>query len=310
MELFRTKGIYPRRSHASLPTSSRCSGFTLVELLVTITIITVALGITMSGLSTVMKRSDVATTTNLICTVHRTLSKQARIVSAGTAIYGFSIVYAQQGASSDRGGLSNGDYFAYGIFPWWVEPTITSPGASATANWGTLSATRVGFKSAEDLNLVFGGSVLGTNTVSTITASTTIPFTNNYFFLFEDGERPWRKIYSTKYTSGTGIVRSTATLPVTPSAPPYYLHVAYEPGTGLMHAMVNTTNIGTSTSTISAISTGLLAGFPGDIVLNPFNLSTRNPNQIELLMCNFKNAVNTKRIVLYQNGNYEVHAAN
>lgn len=101
----------------STPThrSSSSSGFTLIEVVVVMSIITILMGMGIPGIINAQRRADRYATVNILGTVHDACVSNAKQFGSSGAVYGFTLSYANNS-------VLTGANSALAIKPWVIWP--------------------------------------------------------------------------------------------------------------------------------------------------------------------------------------------
>lgn len=146
------------------------------------------------------------------------------------------------------GKIPNTAYVAATIAPWYVR----------------YGQAQQPFASDYALQSAFGSGLIATGTS----------------FTFSDKQMPCGKVTLSAFTNGVAVPTTTT---ISSSK---FLHVAYEPGTGFMHAY------------LGASSDYTLLDSPSELV-------ALAPNQVEITLYSIATNAAQNRVILYMNGNYE-----
>lgn len=119
----------------STPTHRSSSGFTLIEVVVVMSIITILMGMGIPGIINAQRRADRYATVNILQTVHDACQGNAKQFGGAGAVYGFTLGYTQNSTS-----YISGQYSASAIRPWVIQPDATSTVVYNTAPANLLQA--------------------------------------------------------------------------------------------------------------------------------------------------------------------------
>lgn len=220
-------------------------GFTLTEMVVVIGILVLLMGLAMPAMMMSMRRSDANSTQNIIAMVHQSQVRNARLNGGAGTVFGFSILYA---STTSR---ITSKYCATSIVPWYIKNDHST---------GSYVAGTIGHISATDLSQAIGGGIItgGNSTITDNSAPTPKPLVG---IDFVDTVVPAVSVnFASSETAKTQKTFSSL-------VPKKALHVAYEPGTGFVHAIVNeipptptwlATNLTNSNDTNGGILLGII----------------------------------------------------
>lgn len=118
-----------------MSTPTRSNGFTLIEVIVVMSIITILLGMGIPGIINAQRRADRYATQNIFDTVHNACVSNAKQFGSGGSVYGFTLEYTVNSASA-----INGQYSAIAIKPWVILPNGATVIYNTTAPAGRIQA--------------------------------------------------------------------------------------------------------------------------------------------------------------------------
>jgi type II secretory pathway pseudopilin PulG len=217
-------------------TPRRIAAFTLIEMIVVITVIMLMFGTLMSGLTTMQKSTDTLSTPAVIQAVHESCFRNARQFGSAALVYGFTLDFgdgvASPGDSKTSATAVTGETAsAIAIIPWVIVNTTTNYNANV------------------DLFTDIGRQPLW----DTATAHDRI--------YFDDRLRPSRQFFTVD-TTGASTAHTTSV------AGNRYLHVGYEPKTGFCHAIADSTDDpATSGAGLKAATISDPTSLPSQVIL-------------------------------------------
>lgn len=185
----------------------RRAGFTLVEMIVVITVIMLVFGSMMSGLTLLQKQSDTYSTPAIIQAVHESCFRNARQYGSAGLVYGFTLDYG----STDHG----------------------HPTANAIIPWVVVGSTVTYHTSSNDLLTDIGRQSLW----DTVSSPARITFDDNLRPSTEFSLSQWSSLsqYAALYDSSTLLAKANGTSGIDPGG--RYVHCGYSPRTGIMVAV-------------------------------------------------------------------------
>jgi prepilin-type N-terminal cleavage/methylation domain-containing protein len=101
----------------STPTHRSSSGFTLIEVVVVMSIITILMGMGIPGIINAQRRADRYATVNILGTIHDACQNNAKQFGSAGTVYGFTLSYNVKSTS-----YINTQYSSIGITPWVILP--------------------------------------------------------------------------------------------------------------------------------------------------------------------------------------------